>query len=709
MGKAALAGISSAATAAGTALTKIGKDAVMAYADFEQLVGGVETLFGAQGQSLEEYAKSAGKAADEVKGEWENLQTAQDMVLNNAANAWQAVGMSANEYMEIATSSAASMISSLGGDTVEAARLTNMAVTDMADNANKMGSSMESIQNAYAGFAKGNFTMLDNLKLGYGGTKEEMARLLEDAQKLSGVKYDISSYSDIAQAIHVISVEMGIAGITMEEYTELVESGKMTQEEAFALLGTTAKEANFTISGSFNAMKAAWSNLMTGMADENADMGALVDNMANSIQTFANNIVPRIIQTIPQIVKGISQLAKKMAPMATEIISSLVNAMVKELPGMVKAGGEIIRTLADAIIKQLPELLSAAEEILAMLMEGLTEALPQLVDIAMDIIMMLAMGIIEALPQILQSALNIVLMLAQGIIEALPQLIPAIISLVQNIATFIVENVNLLIDTGFEVIMQLAQGIIEAIPELVPAVLDIINGILDFLLANMPILIAAGIEIMLTLAQAIIENLPAILEAVVKMLVLMGETLIAQKGLLLAAIVSIVTALAEWLGQQWVIIKNKVPELMQQLKEKLSGQVQKFKDVGKNIVEGLKNGISDAWDGLKKWFSDKITGLLESAKSLLKIESPSKEFAYIGRMCVAGWEQGAEGLMDTTEMASNIKATFGSLQADLTSAGGSAAGSFTQINNFNQTMRSPDEVARALRVEAKYGLMKGYA
>ena len=231
--------------AAAAGIAALTKASVENYAEYEQLVGGVDTLF----------------------------KQASDTVQQYAANAYKTAGMSANEYMNTVTSFSASLIQSLGGDTEKAAVVADQAITDMSDNANKMGTSIDMIQNAYQGFAKQNFTMLDNLKLGYGGTKEEMERLLKDAQKISGIKYDISSFADITEAIHVMQEEMGIAG-------------------------TTAAEASETIEGSINSMKSAWSNLVTGLADENSDLDKLINNFVDSTATAAKNIIPRVEQTL---------------------------------------------------------------------------------------------------------------------------------------------------------------------------------------------------------------------------------------------------------------------------------------------------------------------------------------------------------------------------------------------------------------------------
>ena len=317
----------SAGVAGVTALTKMG---VEGYAQYEQLAGGVETLFGTGGQSISEFAKTSGKNIADVAEEWYTLDRSQKTVLGNAANAYKTAGMSANEYMETVTSFSASLIQSLGGDTEKAASAADMAITDMSDNANKMGTSMEMIQNAYNGFAKGNYTMLDNLKLGYGGTQEEMKRLLKDAEKISGIKYDISSFSDVTEAIHVMQEEMGIAG-------------------------TTAREAASTIEGSISMMKGAWENLVVGMADENADMELLINNFVESTATAAQNLIPRI----EQVLSGIGQLIEKLAPIIAEALPEL---MEKLLPTIITAGISLIAALANAIVSSLPAIKTALEE-----------------------------------------------------------------------------------------------------------------------------------------------------------------------------------------------------------------------------------------------------------------------------------------------------------------------------------------------------------
>lgn len=296
-----------------TALVGLTGAATKHYAEYEQLVGGVETLFGAGGKSLEEYAQSVGKSVDEASAEYNKLMNAQEDLLNKSKIAYKTAGLSANQYMETATSFSASLIQSVGGDTEKAAKLADQAIIDMSDNANKMGTSMESIQNAYQGFAKQNYTMLDNLKLGYGGTKEEMQRLLDDAEKISGIKYDISSFADVTEAIHVMQEQMGIAG-------------------------TTSKEAASTISGSVGMVKAAWENFLTGMADPDQDFGELVGGLTDAIGIALENIIPRLVEALPRLIQGLSQVIQILAGYLPQILSAL-------LPGLVIGATELLGAL----------------------------------------------------------------------------------------------------------------------------------------------------------------------------------------------------------------------------------------------------------------------------------------------------------------------------------------------------------------------------
>lgn len=353
----------------GSAFVGLAKSSLEGYGNYEQLVGGVKTLFGTEAGSVEEYAQSVDQSVAEVADKYNSLLRGQETVLKNARDSWKTTGLSANDYMETVTSFAASLVSSLGGDTEKAAQYADMALVDMSDNANKMGTDMTSIQYAYQGFAKQNYTMLDNLKLGYGGTKTEMERLVADAAALTdvqdklGVTVDANSLSfeNIVAAIHVVQDNMGI-------------------------LGTTSREAESTIQGSVNGMKAAWENFLTGMADPEQDFDALVQNLVQSIQTAASNIVPRLQEIIPTLIEGLGELVDQLSPYVGETIEELAPtikeallALVDTLQGVFAEAapqiGEAARVLGDAAIDGIT---AALDELLAPVQEKIDAILPMI-------------------------------------------------------------------------------------------------------------------------------------------------------------------------------------------------------------------------------------------------------------------------------------------------------------------------------------------
>ena len=340
--------------AAGTAVVGLVTKSTQLYANYEQLVGGVETLFGAGGQTLEEYAASVGKSVQDASAEYDKLMRAQNKVLENSKKAFKTAGLSQNAYMETVTSFSASLLQSLGGDTEKAAEVANRAIIDMSDNANKMGTSMEMIQNAYNGFAKQNYTMLDNLKLGYGGTKTEMERLIKDASKMTdiqkklGITIDANSMSfgNIVNAISVMQESMGIAG-------------------------TTSKEAASTISGSIGMMKGSWENLITGMADENANFDALVNDFVDSLVAVADNLAPRIGVAL----NGVGALVEKLAPVILQKLPGLIEQI---LPGIMASAADLLARLAVALPELASVLLEQLPIIIGSIRTTLENSFPQL-------------------------------------------------------------------------------------------------------------------------------------------------------------------------------------------------------------------------------------------------------------------------------------------------------------------------------------------
>lgn len=411
--------------AAASALGALATQSVQGFAEQEQLVGGMETLYKDASAQMIAYANDAYKTA----------------------------GLSANEYMSTAIESSAAMISSLEGDTKKAAEMTNMAITDMSDNVNKMGTSMESLQNAYRGFSRGNFTMLDNLALGFAGTKEGMQQLLDKAKELSGVEYDIDSYADIVQAIHVVQDEFGITG-------------------------TTAKEASSTISGSLASMKTAWDNLVVGLSSGDADLEQLINNLVDSAETAFNNIMPAVERAL----EGIASFVEKIAPVLSE-----------KLPG-------IIGTV-------LPPLISAATE----LINGLVQALPSILQVLIDqipmVISMIVPTVISLLPQIVELGLQILLALADGITQNLPTLVPVIVQVVLDICDILVDNIDLIIDATIQLMEGLTEGMIMALPDIIARVPEIIAKLAAAFVEGGVKLLEAGVQMTATMFAAILAEI----------------------------------------------------------------------------------------------------------------------------------------------------------------------------------------------------------
>lgn len=551
-----------ALAAAATGVAALTKASIDQYAEYEQLVGGVDTLF----------------------------KTASDKVQEYAANAYKTAGMSANEYMDTVTSFSASLLQSLGGDTDKAAQKADQAITDMADNANKMGTGMEMIQNAYQGFAKQNYTMLDNLKLGYGGTKEEMERLLADAKKLSGQKFDISSYSDIVDAIHVVQTEMGITG-------------------------TTAAEAASTIEGSGGSAKAAWANLITGIADDNADLDTLIGNFVSSVETAAGNIIPRV----SAILGGISQLVTSAS---TTIIPMVITTITDNLPSLLQAAAALVGALGQGIIDSLPAITQAAIDILFFLSNGLIENLPTLIDgivqVTMTIVQMLTSP--DFLTQLIETAILLITTLAQGLIDAIPQLIAAVPLIIGNLLAAIIVELPNIIQMGIDLLFALIDGIIKCIPELVAAVPTLIIAFINGIVNNLDKIILAGPQIIVSLITGIIGAIPELIAAVPRIIAAIADTIRNY----------------DWGG------------------------------IGKNIVRGLKNGIAGMWGNIKSWFSDKVNGLVSGVKKILGIASPSKVFAGIGGFMAEGLGEGFDDQFKSVkkDIEGNMSFDAGTITAD---------------------------------------------
>lgn len=508
---AGIRGLAGAMKTVGSALLDIGKSAIDSYANYEQLIGGVETLFKDSSGIVEGYAN----------------------------NAYKTAGLSANDYMETVTSFSASLLQSLNNDTAKSAEVADMAITDMSDNANKMGTDMSMIQSAYQGFAKQNYTMLDNLKLGYGGTKSEMERLLKDAQKISGVKYDISNLSDVYNAIHVIQGELGITG-------------------------TTAKEASTTIQGSVASMKSAWSNLLTGIADDNADWSTLVNNFVDSVVTAGDNLLPRIEVAV----EGIGLL--------------ITDALGLLLEKVVPMGMQVIQNLITGISTQLPDIVSSVNNAIGVIING----------------------IIAMLPQILQMGIQIIVSLVQGIAQSLPTLIPQMVDAVITMVDTLLDNIDLIIDAGIQLLIGLADGLIEALPKLIDRIPEIIDKLVQAITNNLPKIIEAGIELTVKLAWGIVKAIPQLVSKIPQI------------------ISSLVSGIASYYSKMWDIGK----ELLGKVKDGITNGISGMLDVGKNLVKGLWNGINNAKDWVLDKIKGFGKSIVNGIKGIFGIHSPSTVF-----------------------------------------------------------------------------------
>lgn len=543
-------GLAVAGAAAATAVTALVSKSVGAFADYEQLTGGVETLFGAGGRSVEEYAQSVGKSVSDIQGKYDSLMSAQNVVLENANKAYMTAGMSANEYMDTVTGFSASLISSLGGDTNKAADYANSALVDMSDNANKMGTNMESIKNAYQGFAKQNYTMLDNLKLGYGGTQEEMKRLLSDAEKLTGQRYDISSFADITQAIHAIQTQMDITG-------------------------TTAKEASTTISGSWGSLKAAFENTLVGLTTGGDMFDQSLDALINTAVTFGQNIIPAIKGAL----SGIGYLIEGLAPVIGETIPPLINDLA-------------------------PTLANSAVSLILSLVNGLTQNATQFSECLSNMIIVAVAGISTVVPQLLDAASKIVSNLMQGLTNSMPQIVNGAVTLVEGLVNGLVNNIPLLIMGAVQLVASLANGLIANLPRIIDAGVNLITGIVSASYSMMPQIIQNGMQLVVNLAVGLVRAIPQLIAALPRITgaIVKGFKSVNWFDLGLQLIKSIWKGIKSIGSEMWNGVKEKTSELWGGVKNVVSEKLNNIKSAYDAHGGGLKGATFAAIEGVKEYY-----------------------------------------------------------------------------------------------------------
>ena len=613
--------------AAAAAAVSLGKAVIEAYGEYEQLVGGVDTLFQESSGKLQEYA----------------------------ANAYKTAGMSANDYMSTVTSFSASLIQSLGGDTEAAVKYADMAITDMADNANKMGTDIGLIQNAYQGFAKQNYTMLDNLKLGYGGTKEEMERLLADATAISGIEYDISSYADVVDAIHVIQESMGVAG-------------------------ATAAEAEHTIEGSLNSMKAAVANLVVGFGDADADIEQLCNNVVDAFQDVLTNITPiieNIISALPTALNALLETVVELLPTLLETVvdlfSQVLNTLLTLLPELIPVVIQAVLTIVNTLIENLPLLVEAAIQIVMSLVQGIAQALPTLIPTAVQAVITIVQSLIDSLPMILDAALQLITGLADGLLAAIPVLIAALPEIILSIINFILDAIPQIIETGIQLLTSLVAALPEIITAIVEAIPQIISGIIEAVLSAIPQIIQAGIDLLISLIKALPQIITTIVAAIPDIISGIVNAVISNIPLIVQAGIDLLTSLIKNLPTIIVEIVKAVPQIITGLVNALGNGVSQLAEVGGNLVRGLWQGIQS----LASWLWNKVSGWISSIWDgicdFFGIHSPSDEMAWIGEMLVKGLSgsidaNGGEAVKAAEAMSADINDVMHGLAKDMETA-----------------------------------------
>ena len=549
-----LAGVGTAVAA----LAGVGKSSLDAYASWQQAVGGVDTLF----------------------------KDASATVQKHAADAYRTAGISANEYMEQVTSFSASLISSLGGDTAKAAELGDTAMKDMSDNANKMGTDIGTIQQTYQSLARGNYAMLDNLKLGYGGTKSEMERLIQDANKVkqaNGEMGDLSidKFSDVVQAIHIMQQQMGITG-------------------------TTADEAAKTIEGSVGMMKAAWQNWLAELGKDNADINGLTKQLVDSVGTVIQNVGPRIAQIITGITAALPQL---FASLGSTLPALVMQILPPVLGALGQLGTMLLTSATTWISTSLPQLL-------AQFQSWVTSRLPSFLQTGLTMVTNLLQGIVQALPQIASTAVTVLTTLLDGLSAQLPQLIPIGINAVLNLVQGILNNLPQIIDSGLKLILGLAQGLINALPDLVGKAPMLIGQLVGGIINRLPQILQAGVQLLGALANGFISSVPRLIGSIPGMVgqIMRGFTSVNWGSVGLNIITGIATGIAGAAGRLVTAAVNVATNALNWVKRKLGihSPSRVFRDqVGEMIGEGMAVGIDESASKVRK-AAGRLTGILPS-------------------------------------------------------------------------------------------------
>ena len=665
------------------------KQALSYGADLEQSIGGIETLFGTGGNSIEEYAAQVGKSVEEISGEYEKLKNSEETMLAYADQAYKTAGLSANDYMQTVTGFAASLKQSTGDDMEALTSAANQAVIDMADNANKMGTEMASIQNAYQGFAKQNYTMLDNLKLGYGGTKEEMERLLADASQISGIEYNLDNLADVYAAIHVIQNQLGITG-------------------------TTAKEAATTFSGSLASMKSAGQNLLAKLT-LGEDIGPSLQALRDSVFTFvADNLIPMVgnlLNGIPEMAQGIISMtiqalnigkrnAGDILQMGVDIITELTSALISSTPYLIEGVWNLLTAFGEALLSF--EWIETAQLLISDIKDNLDLAAGEILGTDGNIIASLGQAITNSLPQILDKGIEIITSLVNGIIQSLPALISAAGTMINSYLDFIVKNLPVVIEKGGALVMSLVEGISNNLPVIITSAGDMLNAFIARIMESFPEIVEQGMDIIMNIAQGISDAIPNIVEA---MATVISNLIITIAQHLPQVIQSGFNLLTSFITG----IINCIPSLVAALPQVISAIFEAFTsvdwgEIGMNILEGIKNGILGAVDSVVSAAKNAASSIYNAITDFFRIGSPSKLMRDdVGHWLPPGIAVGVENNMTPVEKAMTDLGDTAIKSLDMSSLSLSASnGRLALETDKSNSGDKLDEVMTKMEVLAEY-------
>lgn len=685
-----------AIAAAATGIGVLTYNAIQQYAEYEQLIGGVETLFKNNADTVKKYAE----------------------------NAYMTAGMDANRYMEVVTSFSASLISSLGNDTAAAAEYGNQALIDMADNANKMGTSMETIVATYQSLSRGNFAMLDNLKLGYGGTRAEMERLIADAnavKEANGEMADLSidSFADMVEAIHIVQNEMGISG-------------------------ATAAEAAETISGSLMMTKAAWSNLVTGIANDNADFQELIDNFVESVSIAGENILPRveialngvanlidslfpvIIERIPAIIEDI---LPKITTAAVKVVESLINGISQNSDSLMTTVVDTVMIIVNGIIDLLPEIVRLGLEVIVALANGIAQALPELVPAIVDVVFEIVDILTDpaVLENLVKAAVAINLAIASGIIKSIPTLIKKMPKLIKSLATYLSKAAVDLIKSGAQFVVNIIDGIVSKTADLIKSGVEIVINFVSGISSNVSSLISQGIIFVENIISGIVSKMQSVQDKGSELVQKIKDGISGRIGDILDQGIKIVTTLGDGISSVIGTVKTHGATMIANIVSGIAGAIGNItqkgkdivnsfingarsvistvKDIGTNIVDGVWKGIQNAKSKFVSNVTKFFSGIVNSVKKVLGINSPSKVFATIGASMVEGlglgWEKNFPAFNDNVVKSMNFDAGSIGISSFDNFANGNGGRNISSVS-VTQNIYSEAKTAADLMQEAIY-------